>query len=213
MPARYWSEVLPLPDGAKAELFFTDTSPFLERYWGSDKVKVDGQDWRAQLAWLEARLSASTADWKLVFGHHPLFTDSKADAAEGGRDVSELITHFKPLLDRHGVQAYFNGHDHNQQHLTVDRVSYICSGAGSQTGPVAPTARCRFASDHPGFVMARLSAGAAGAGVHRPPGARPRPRPRWAGAHRSRCRSDLRLRARSSVRSDGRRPWGCRRLR
>lgn len=159
MPARYWTEQLALPGGGTAGFFYTDTSPFLDRYQDGKKVKIGGQDWRAQLAWLDRELGRSTADWKLVFGHHPLFTDSKTGAAggEGGRDIPEMIANFKPLLDRHGVQAYFSGHDHNLQHVAVDKVSYIVSGAGSKTNPVAPSARCRFASDRSGFVCARLN--------------------------------------------------------
>lgn len=159
MPARYWTEKLDVPGGATAQLFFLDTSPFLDRYQDGKKVKVAGQNSKAQIAWFERELAKSKADWKLVFGHHPLFTDSDAhkSGGEGGRDIPEMITNFKPLLDRYGVQAYFDGHDHNLQHLTVDKVSYIVSGAGSKTSPVAPTARCRFASDHSGFVAARLS--------------------------------------------------------
>jgi tartrate-resistant acid phosphatase type 5 len=157
MPARYWTEKLALPGGGTAEFFFTDTSPFLDRYQDGKKVKVLGQDSKAQLAWLEAALAKSTADWKIVYGHHPLFTDSKLGSGEGGRDIPEMITGFKPLLDRYGVQAYFNGHDHNMQHLEVDKISYVISGAGSKTNPVAPTGRCRFATDHSGFVAARLS--------------------------------------------------------
>ena len=31
-----------------------------------------GQDTAAQLAWFEAALAASKADWKIVIGHHPV---------------------------------------------------------------------------------------------------------------------------------------------
>ena len=43
----------------------------------------------------------------------------------------------EPVLARHGVAAYFCGHEHNLQHLTVPgrATHYIVSGGGSQVSP------------------------------------------------------------------------------
>ena len=60
-----------------------------------------------------------------------------------------MIDPFKPLLDRYGVHAYLNGHEHNLEHIVVDNVHYITCGAGSATMPVV--------SPPPGPVRQRSS--------------------------------------------------------
>jgi acid phosphatase len=60
------------------------------------------------------------------------------------------------LLDRYGVHAYLNGHEHNQEHIAVDGVHYITCGAGSATTSVVTPPPGQFASDHHGFTTMRL---------------------------------------------------------
>jgi tartrate-resistant acid phosphatase type 5 len=154
MPARYYTRSEVLPGGGTADFFFLDTSPFVTRYLGS-KTKVDGQDPKAQLAWFEAALKQSTARWKIVAGHHPVFS--------GGSDhgnTPELIRDFKPLLEQYGVTAYFFGHDHDLQHIVVNGVNYFGCGAGSETRPTSMIEGSRFASDHPGFFSGQIVGGA-----------------------------------------------------
>jgi acid phosphatase len=69
-----------------------------------------------------------------------------------------MIGQFKPLLDRYGVRAYFNGHEHNMEHIAVDGVHYITCGAGSATSPVVTPPAGQFASDHHGFMTVQLGA-------------------------------------------------------
>ena len=79
------------------------------------KYRVQGQDKQAQIDWLEHALANSKAGWKIVVGHHQLYT------VTGQRhDFPEMIGPFKPLLDRYGVHAYINGHEHNLEHIAVD---------------------------------------------------------------------------------------------
>jgi acid phosphatase len=152
MPARHFRRTETLPDGTQADFFYIDTSPFISAYRGS-KVRIDGQDTEAQLAWLDAALGASTAPWKIVVGHHPVFTVTGRH-----RDTPELIARLKPLLDRHGVPVYLNGHDHNLQHIAVDGVHYITSGAGSKTSKVPDAVPAgQFATDRHGFMTVALS--------------------------------------------------------
>ena len=151
MPARYYKRAEALPDGGAVDFIFLDTSPFVARYRGTD-VRIDGQDPKAQLSWFESALSQSTARWKIVVGHHPVFS--------GGRDhgsTVELMRDVKPLLDRHGVTAYFFGHDHDLQHIVVDGVHYIGCGAGANARPTSMITGSRFASDHPGFFSGQIA--------------------------------------------------------
>jgi hypothetical protein len=46
----------------------------------------------------------------------------------------DMVARVEPVLRRHGVQAYFCGHDHNLQHLHSPAWGYnqVTSGAGSE---------------------------------------------------------------------------------
>jgi|SRR5436190_12602367 len=156
MPARYYSQSMTTPDGSAVDIFFLDTTPMLTGYRERKedsllRANARSQDVAAQLKWLKSALAASKAPWKIVFGHHPVHS--------GGQhgDSRELVADVKPLLERYGVQAYICGHDHDLQH--IDRgVTYICTGAGANTRPVAGVQGTAFASDHAGFTTYRLTA-------------------------------------------------------
>ncbi len=151
MPARYYARTETLPDGTRVDFFHIDTSPFVLSYRGT-KVRIDGEDIAAQLRWLEHALAASTATWRIVVGHHPVYTTTG-----GKHDTPELIMHVQPLLARYNVQMYFGGHVHNLQETDVDSVRYVTSGAGSKLGRVKAVERAGFAVERHGFVVARLS--------------------------------------------------------
>jgi acid phosphatase len=157
LPERYYARTETLADGTSVEFFFLDTSRYIRSYRHHPEVRVQGQDKQAQLDWLERVLAGSQATWKLVVGHHQLFTVTGQD-----HDYPEMIGPFKPLLDRYGVRAYINGHEHNLEHIVVDGVHYITCGAGSATSPVVTPPPGQFASDHHGFMTMRLEAEALG---------------------------------------------------
>ncbi len=156
MPARYYLETQTLPDGTKADFFYVDTSPFIKKYIGS-RVNIAGQDTDAQLAWLDAALRASTAPWKIVIGHHPIYT--ALDDSDGyDHDQPDLIARLNPLLQKHNIPIYICGHDHCLQAVRMEGIRYVVSGAGSQTyTPNAPI-RGGFASGSHGFMTVQLSA-------------------------------------------------------
>jgi hypothetical protein len=56
--------------------------------------------------WLDGDLARATADWTVVYFHHPLFS-----SALHGSSL-ELRSQLEPLLDRHRVDLVFSGHDH-----------------------------------------------------------------------------------------------------
>ena len=114
--------------------------------------QVATQDVPAQLAWFKAALAASTAQWKIVVGHHPIYS-----GGDHG-DTPELIENILPLLHEHKVQAYFNGHDHDLQHLVAGEVNLFDSGAGSQHTPTFYTKHSKFAKSCSGFTAVSLQA-------------------------------------------------------
>ncbi len=153
MPARHFSRRELGPDGTRVEFFFLDTSPFLAEYHAADsRTKVAGQDPAAQLAWFDAALAASNADWKIVVGHHPIHS---------GRDpasTADMAAKVDPILQRHRVPLYLNGHDHDLQHFLADATHYVCTGAGSKMDPACVADAADFCSVRPGFCALRLTA-------------------------------------------------------
>jgi tartrate-resistant acid phosphatase type 5 len=145
MPSRYYSHIELLASGAGVEFFFLDTTLLAKE---AEAPEID-QD---QLDWLDGALSASKANWRVVAGHHPVFS--------GGHhgDTPALVARLKPILDRHKVQVFLNGHDHDMQHIAIDGVQYLTAGSGSKTRPTDRTDGTLFAESKLGFLKAKFAA-------------------------------------------------------
>jgi tartrate-resistant acid phosphatase type 5 len=152
IPARYYSQVHQVTPAMQLECFFLDTCPFVEEYQNNPELSdVSAQNPNAQLEWLDSSLSASKAEWKLVFGHHPTYSSGLAHGNQ-----PEIIQYVLPILEKHHVQAYFAGHDHDLEHLKLDRLHLIVSGAGSEHRPVKSPTTSAFSRACSGFVMASV---------------------------------------------------------
>lgn len=154
MPGRYYKVAGAASGMPSVDFFMIDTAPLVHMYhWNVFNPmwsKVRAQDPAAQLAWLDRELGRSRAAWKLVVGHNTIFS-----GGDHG-NTPEMIAQVKPMLERHGVQAYINGHDHDLQHIEVDGVHYICTGAGSEVRQTQPIAGTRFCAARSGFAQLRL---------------------------------------------------------
>ncbi|KAK3120333.1 hypothetical protein QOZ80_9AG0685930 [Eleusine coracana subsp. coracana] len=144
-----------------ADFFLVDTSPFIQKYWNNSKF-----DWRqvAPLTTyvetlvqdLDSALTESTASWKIVVGHHPI-----SSGCEHG-NTTELRQLLLPVLEKHGVDIYLNGHDHCLQRITsVDSpLQLLTSGGGSKAwaGKFKATSdKLEFLYDGQGFMSMQLS--------------------------------------------------------
>jgi hypothetical protein len=92
----------------------------------------------AQLNWAESTLAAVSEPWRIVYFHHPLYSDS----GRHGSNV-ELRVRLEPLLVRHGVQVVFAGHDHVYERVRPQQgITHFLVGSGGQLrrGDVRPTA-------------------------------------------------------------------------
>ncbi len=88
-------------------------------------------DWENQLNWLQKELSLSKAPWKVVFGHHPIYS-----SGEYGTNP-DFIKTFTPVFQKYGVQLYINGHEHNYERTrAIDGTTYLICGAGAGHRPV-----------------------------------------------------------------------------
>jgi 3',5'-cyclic AMP phosphodiesterase CpdA len=88
-------------------------------------------DWTNQLPWLDKELSRSDAPWKVVVGHHQMYSSGHYGVNH------ELIKKLTPLFQQYGVQLYINGHDHTYERThPINGTTYLTCGAGAGLRPV-----------------------------------------------------------------------------
>jgi acid phosphatase len=140
IPAPYY-KFTESSDGVTADFFVLDTETLVTR---ADQT---------QLEWLDGELTASSADWKICVGHHPI----RSCGHYGGTPA--LVQDLKPLLDHHGVVAYLCGHDHDVQLLKSPEDRFVClvSGGGGKARDARYGDDTLFARTNGGFAAMTLS--------------------------------------------------------
>jgi hypothetical protein len=127
LPARHYHKVV-----GNTELIALDTNRIL-----SDS---------AQLSWLDDTLAASRARWKIVFGHHPLYSvgaHGREDAAVG-HPQAKLRELLSPLLCRHQA-LYIAGHEHLMQlnELPCGSLSIVSGASAKARAAFAPVVQAQ----------------------------------------------------------------------
>jgi hypothetical protein len=114
--------------GGQVEVFFLDTTLFIPNQRG---YREGHEGWRInkgkqELKWLARSLAASRAPYKVVIGHHPLYSSGgNGKSSEGTRMQAAL----GPVLRGQGVALYVSGHDHHYERFApVDGITHIVSG-------------------------------------------------------------------------------------
>jgi hypothetical protein len=104
----------------------------------------------AQVLWLKEELDKSKAFWKIVYGHHPIYSDG-----EHG-DNAVLIKKLLPILEAK-ADVYFVGHDHIIEHIkpSDSRLHYFISGGGGAKGAARPA--IDYAASTNGFAVIEAS--------------------------------------------------------
>ena len=145
MPSDYYAAEMQTTDNTKITFVFTNTEPLVH----ANNTATNNQ-WK----FIDSTLSASTATWKFVVGHHPVYSSNPMHG-----DSPPLIEKLKPLLEKNHVQAYFCGHDHDLQHQQPkgSLVDYFVSGAGSELRPSASYQHTLFAQSTAGFVLVAIA--------------------------------------------------------
>ncbi len=113
-------------------------------FFALDSTSLDS----VQVRWLDGRLEASPARWKIVFLHHPLYTSGRYRHTSRAHRVA-----LEPVLTRHGVNAVFSGHEHIYQRSNLQHgIQYFVSGgAGSLRrgdGVAAPYVARSYSEDY-----------------------------------------------------------------
>jgi predicted phosphodiesterase len=150
MPAHHFKWTL-----GNAEFFAADTNRSMFNV--DQAVSADFETW----------LPASTAEWKIVFAHHPL----KSNGAHGNAGNYDGMS-FVPIANGAGVKRfvedevcgradfYMTGHDHHLEYpdATCTRVGskvqtlFIISGGGAATTRPRGSQHDHYLSDQLGFV-------------------------------------------------------------
>ena len=124
-----------MSDSPAAEILYSDRSPSWRmpspyytftagpvQFFALDTNEVSD----AQLAWFDGELKKSTSKWKIVYAHHPIYSDGE----HGDNPV--LAQKLLPLL-RSRVDVYLAGHDHILNHVKPEGgvEFFVSGGAGA----------------------------------------------------------------------------------
>jgi len=107
----------------------------------------------AQLFWLKDGLTHSKALWKVVYGHHPIYS------AGAHKDNPVLIKRLLPVL-KGKADVFLAGHDHDLQHLKAeDGVHFfVAGGGGAGIRPIKAYERSLFAKSAHAFAVLEANA-------------------------------------------------------
>lgn len=118
-------------------IFALDTNVF---------VKSNEAATNNQLTWLQNQLSNSKTNWKIVYGHHPVFSSGSHG------NTKSLEQHILPLLQKYKVDFYISGHDHDLELIEASGIKFVISGAGSALRSISPGDNSVFAKSTLGFA-------------------------------------------------------------
>ena len=105
---------------------------------------------------MEDALARADEPWKIVYFHHPLYSDGDRH----GSNV-ELRVILEPLLVRYDVHVVFSGHEHIYERTTPQKgITYFIQGSSGQLrkGGVTPSAltAASFAEDRT-FMLVEIA--------------------------------------------------------
>ena len=104
-------------------------------------------DWKTQMAWLTQQLEKSKAAWKVVYGHHPIYSSGVYGTN------AEMVKRFSEVFKQHRVNLYVNGHEHHyERSRNIEGTTYLVTGhGGASLRPVRRSESSEFAVSRFGF--------------------------------------------------------------
>jgi hypothetical protein len=144
MPASFWTTVFTAPNARlRVRVIGLDTRDFTSG--NIDRAK-------RQSAWLDSVLLAREEEWTLVVGYHPVYSNG----AQG--NTLGMQRWVKPLLEKHRVDAFVGGRDHDLQVLApVKDVRYFVSGCGSKAADTRWADNTLFAATNLGLLSVQCN--------------------------------------------------------
>ena len=83
---------------------------------------------KKQLNWLNEKLAADTAEWKVAYFHHPPYSSGGAHGSD--TKLREVV---EPIFLKNGVNVVFTGHDHFYERIKPQKgIYYFVSGSGGK---------------------------------------------------------------------------------
>lgn len=153
MPDRYYTLTQEADDGSTIRYVFLDTTPLIDKYRNDKKDYPDAykQDMEKQLAYVDSVLTVSKETWTVVMGHHPIYSETSKNISER----TDLQKRLDPILRKHNVDFYINGHIHNFQHIKIKQspIHYFTNSSASLSRKVKDTEGTQFKSDKAGFSI------------------------------------------------------------
>lgn len=167
MPSIYYVKHYEVGNNAILTIVYIDTC-LLDPYQPDTSNIFDNEKWElnrnAHLEWLDKTLEefVRKSQWVVVAGHYPIYS-----IGEHGDDTA-LMDDVMPILLKHQVHAYFNGHDHIHQHIYKDGIHHITAGNSAGRGPFGDHAvqyqgishasnQMEYVLVHCGFAIAEVS--------------------------------------------------------
>ncbi len=108
--------------------------------------------WKTQMAWLTQQLEQSKSAWKIVYGHHPIYSSGSYGTNP------EMVKRFSEVFKQHRVNLYVNGHEHNYERTrNINGTTYLVTGhGGASLRPVRMSELSEFAISRFGFSTIEL---------------------------------------------------------
>lgn len=161
MPSSYFKKEFDLEDGNKVLVLFMDTSPFIDKYYDANSGMLESmkaQDTTAQKKWLLKELATTDkkVTWKIVVGHHPLYSGGKR---KNSKETISFEKKFASIFDKHKVDAYFCGHEHDLQIIKPKGryTTQFLSGSACTVRPSGEREGTLFFAEKAGFMTFAVS--------------------------------------------------------
>ena len=83
---------------------------------------------KKQVDWLNEKLAADTAPWKIAFFHHPPYSSGGKHGSD--TKLREIV---EPIFLKYGVNVVFTGHEHFYERIKPQKgIYYFISGSGGK---------------------------------------------------------------------------------
>lgn len=141
MPDNFYTFSVMIDNSVQVQFIALDTTSILKQK--SNSIY--------QLKWLNEQLRTSKADWKIVYGHHPVFSSGRYGTNK------YMVKVLEPIFLKYKIDLYMSGHDHDQELIKSDsRIFYLISGVGSKPRLIEAGKNTLFASSNLGFAWIKI---------------------------------------------------------
>lgn len=138
-------------------MFYTEKQKQHLLFDGESETKEYCED---QLVALRNALQTSHANWKIVVGHHVMFSSGES-ALHEQHNHEMMRTTLLDMFRENKVAAYFNGHEHLLEHFDLGDIQLFTTGAGSKLATVSRLGHIpvenKFSLDRQGFAQAVMN--------------------------------------------------------